>query len=375
MRFFPTKAPFVVLSLFSVLPLFASKAERVQVKLDTSEAERVLAVLAKRKEARPITDADWHALFTSEPYRRLKKREAAMQRDFSDDDFRKFVLTDELAQQYGELARTLAAWKKADLRAGGLKVLQYLPAQAVIHVKVFPEIKPKHNSFVFDVDTDPAIFLYLDPKVSQQEFDNTVSHEMHHIGLSSTDKLYEEKIATLTPVSQKAAQWMGAFGEGLAVLAAAGGPDVPPNLYSQPDVRQNWELGMRSFDQDLGTLNEFFLQVLDGRLKDDAADQKAHTFFGDIQGPWYTVGYRMAVLVETRYGRPALIECMLDRRLLLARYNRAAEELNASGKDHLPLWSPEVLKGVTPAESSSTTQRDTSHSQEIDPWANLRLAP
>ena len=112
---------------------------------------------------------------------------------------------------------------------------------------------------------------------------------------------------------------------------------------------------MRNFNQDLGTLNEFFLQVLDGRLKDDAADQKAYTFLGDIQGPWYTVGYRMAVLVEMRYGRPALIECMLDRRLLLARYNRAAEELNVTGKDHLPLWSAEVLKGVTPAESFSAT--------------------
>jgi hypothetical protein len=279
-----------------------------------------------------------------------------MHRDFSDEDFRKFVLSDELARQYAELARTLAAWKKADLRAGGLRILQYLPAQAAIHVKVFPEIKPKHNSFVFDVDTDPAIFLYLDPKVSPEEFDNTVSHEMHHIGLSSTDKLYEKKIAILTPAAQRAAQWMGAFGEGLAVLAAAGGPDVPPNQYSQPDVQQNWELGMKNFDQDLERLNEFFLQVLDGHLKDEAANQKAYTFFGDIQGPWYTVGYRMAVLVETRYGRAALIECMLDRRLLLARYNQAAEELNVSGIGHVALWSPEVLKGVSPTESSTTIQ-------------------
>jgi hypothetical protein len=294
--------------------------------------------------------------FATEPYQRLKVRETGMHRPFSDADFRKFVLSDELERQYDELSRTLAAWKKADLRAGGVRVLQYLPAQATIHAKVFPEIKPKHNSFVFDLHTDPAIFLYLDPNVSQQEFDNTVSHEMHHIGLSSTDKLYEKKIANLMPAAQKAAQWMGAFGEGLAVLAAAGGPDVPPNQYSQPDVQQNWEHGMRNFDQDLGKLNEFFLQVLDGRLKNDAADQKAYTFFGDIQGPWYTVGYRMAVLVETRYGRPTLIECMLDRRLLLGRYNQAAEELNLSGKDHWALWSPELLKTMMPAESSSTAQ-------------------
>lgn len=54
----------------------------------------------------------------------------------------------------------------------------------------------------------------------------------------------------------------------------------------------------------------------------------------------------MAVLIEQRFGRAALIECMLDRRLLLIRYQQAASELNASTKDGLALWSPEVLKAV-----------------------------
>jgi hypothetical protein len=54
----------------------------------------------------------------------------------------------------------------------------------------------------------------------------------------------------------------------------------------------------------------------------------------------------MAVMVEKRYGRPALIACILDRRLLLARYNTVAEEINRAGKEHLGLWSPHVLKAV-----------------------------
>jgi hypothetical protein len=97
-------------------------------------------------------------------------REAAMHHDFTDEDFRKFVLSSELESQYDALSRTLAEWEKADPRAGGTRVLQYLPTEATIHVKVFPEIKPKQNSFVFDVDTDPAIFLYLDPKSLATEF-------------------------------------------------------------------------------------------------------------------------------------------------------------------------------------------------------------
>lgn len=336
------------LTILALTCLFnsVSASERVEVTLDTTEAEKVLAVLAKIKQSRPVAEEDWQALFSTEPYRRLKKREAAMHRDFSDDDFRKFVLSAELLAQYDDLSRTLVAWKKADLRAAGVRVLQYLPAEAVIHVRVFPEIKPKHNSFVFDVDTDPAIFLYLDPKVSQEEFDNTVSHEMHHIGLSSTDRLYEKKIEALPEGSRKAARWMGAFGEGMAVLAAAGGPDVPANQFSRPDVQENWERGMRTFNQDLQTLNEFFLQASDGRLKDDAVAEKASSFFGEIQGPWYTVGYRMAVLVEKSYGRAALIECMLDQRLLLKRYNQAAEEHNAHSEEKLPLWSPALLQAM-----------------------------
>jgi hypothetical protein len=311
--------------------------------MDASEAEQVLAILAKRSKGQSVTNADWRSLFATEPYRRLKIREAAMHRDFTDDDFKKFVLSDELAPKYGEFRRTLDAWKKADLRASAVRVLQYLPEEATIHVKVFPEIKPKQNSFVFDTDTDPAIFLYVDPKIPREQFENTVAHEMHHIGLSSTDTLYAKTIAALPAGQQKASQWMGAFGEGLAVLAAAGGPDVPPNQYSQPDVQQNWERGMSSFNQDLAVLNEFFLEVLDGLLQGEAADQKASSFFGEIQGPWYTVGYRMATLVEKRYGRSTLIRCMLDRRLLLERYNSAAEEFNSSNTDHLALWSARVL--------------------------------
>ena len=43
----------------------------------------------------------------------------------------------------------------------------------------------------------------------------------------------------------------------------------------------------------------------------------------------------MAVIVEKRHGRPALIECMIDPRELLARYNVAAAELNQHASEKL----------------------------------------
>lgn len=344
------------LSLLFGLPSFSAatspeEVNRIQIHADFTEADAALVILDKRNSTRPVTDSDWQALFITEPYQRLKKREAAMHREFTDEDFKKFLLSDELLKQRAALARTIQDWKHADLRAAATRVLQYLPAESVIRTKVFPLIKPLHNSFVFDMDTDPAIFLYIDPSESAASFENTVAHEMHHIGLSSVDKAYEEKIASLPPAAARVARWMGAFGEGEAMLAAAGGPDIDPVANASQELKGNWARGKREFNEDLRKVSDFFLQVLDGKLQGDAIGQKGSEFFG-VQGPWYTVGYKMAVIVERRYGRTSLIDCMRDPRLLLVRYNAAAKEMNqatqtsggSSGSQLLALWPSEILE-------------------------------
>ena len=202
------------------------------------------------------------------------------------------------------------------------------------------------------MDTDPAIFLYIDPSESAASFEHDVAHEMHHIGLSSVDKQYEQKIASLPHTAKRTAELMGLFGEGEAMLAAAGGPDVDPVATESQEIKDNWVRGKRDFNSDLTKVSDFFLQVLNGKLQDEAIGEKASEFFG-LQGPWYTVGYKMAVMVERRYGRAALIECMSDPRLLLARYNAAAEEINMrpvmqTSMDQeaqpLALWPHEILE-------------------------------
>ncbi len=322
-------------------------ADRIQIKLNTDEAEAVLAILGKRAAGTTVIDADWRRLFDTEPYIRLKKREAAMQRDFTDDDFKKFVLSPELAAKASTLQHTLEAWQRADLTASARRVLAYLPEQAYIKAKIFPVIKPKTNSFVFETATDPAIFLYLDPEDSAAKFENTVAHELHHIGYSSVQSLAEAKQKDLPPNVKPAVEWMGAFGEGLAMLTAAGGPDVDPHAASSPKEHARWDHDLANFNEDLGSLQQFFLDIVNGKLSTkDAIDKKAYTFFGDAQGAWYTVGYKMAVVVENRYGRKTLIECMLDPRELLAKYNRAAEEINRGNKEKLALWSPDLIQKI-----------------------------
>jgi hypothetical protein len=87
--------------------------------------------------------------------------------------------------------------------------------------------------------------------------------------------------------------------------------------------------------------------VLAGKAGDQAAmERRAGEFFG-IQGPWYTVGYRMAVEVETRWGRKALVSTMTDPPCLLAYYNQAAEERNRQAvAPAWPLWSAAVLQAA-----------------------------
>jgi len=153
--------------------LVATAADRVQLTLDSSEADAVLSILSKRADGKSINDADWQALFAAEPYKRLKIREASMHRDFTDADFQKFVLSADIATKTPQLKTTLAAWKKADLARVAGRILPYLPDGAHVKASVYPVVKPKTNSFVFETDTNPAIFLYLDPEQSQSEFEIT----------------------------------------------------------------------------------------------------------------------------------------------------------------------------------------------------------
>ena len=334
----------------SVCAAQASLPSAVNVRLVTDEADAVLAILAKKKTNQAITEADWQRVFQSEGYVRLKKRESSMNRSFEDADFKTFVLSDKVVEQAKALDETLARWSKADISHAARLALAYLPKQARISAKIYPVIKPRDNSFVFEPKSDPAIFLYLDTTESKEKFENTVAHELHHIGYSSTcpSKQISEEIAKLPTPRQSVVQMIGAFGEGFAMLAAAGGPNVHPHAVSNMDERARWDKDMANFNEDLKKVEAFFIDVLDNRLTEDQIDKTASSFFG-IQGPWYTVGWEMSVLIEKTYGRRTLIECICDPRKLLTTYNRAARRHNRNSREQLALWSASVIQATEKA--------------------------
>jgi hypothetical protein len=313
-------------------------AAAVTVELVTDEAEAVLAILDQRARGEQPAAESWQQLFASEGYRRLARREAAMGRAFAEEDFRAFVLGDELLAKREALRATLASWRRLEPAASAQRALAYLPAGAKVRARIYPVIKPRDNSFVFEIDTDPAIFLYLDPTLSAEQFANTLAHELHHIGYGTACPTpeVEAALANLPPGAARVAKWVGAFGEGLAMLAAAGGPDVHPHAASPAADRERWDRDVASFPTDLAKVDGFFRDLLAGRLDEPAELAAARGFYG-IQGPWYTVGWVMASEIERARGRAALVASSCDPRAFLRAWDEVA---TASGQAR---FSAEVL--------------------------------
>jgi hypothetical protein len=129
------------------------------------------------------------------------------------------------------------------------------------------------------------------------------------------------------------------------MLAAAGSPDAHPHAASKPEDRARWDRDVANFNGDLRRLEKFFQDVLAQRLKEEEINQTAFSFFG-VQGPWYTVGWKMAVIIEKSYGRARLIQVMCDQRKLLPTYNEAASVYNRSHSEQLALWSPRLIEDI-----------------------------
>jgi hypothetical protein len=316
---------------------------RTHVRIDAAEADAVLAVLDARAEGRSIAESEWQRVFTTEGYVRLQKRERSMQRPFEDDAFRAFVMSPELLAKRDIFKAALSRINRANLSSAASRALAYLPRGAVITATIYPVIKPRENSFVFEGN---AIFKYIEDEPLAR-FEETVAHELHHIGYATACPPSGMKTLQLPPPKAAMQKWLSAFGEGFAVLAAAGGPHGDPYLNATPDVRAAWLQGLSAYGANFQQVASFFDDVIAERLTGDAIDKRAFEFFG-LVGPWYTVGWKMALTVEEELGRDALIGAFCDQRTLLATYNRAAAAHENRTGEKLPRWG-ERLAGALAA--------------------------
>lgn len=321
-----------------------SAAPTSGVRIERDALNAAFAILTDRKNGRSIAPERWTTLFASNGYRKLAERETAMGRTFTEDGFRAFLMSDTLLARYEELERAARAWSTMNVEEAARYARSYLPTGTQILTTVYPLIKPVTNSFVHrSTDGTMGIFMYLDTQAPAAELRTTLSHELHHIGLATA--CTEREIAQTDPALRTLLIRLGAFGEGIAMLAAAGAPTINPNIDSRQQRLAEWNASISDLTgfRDIET---YIRDVRDKRITDpDSITRKSFDFYGN-QGPWYTVGWTMASSVERAFGRPHLIPLLCDPVALMRSYNEAAPRLGVHGRQ-LPRWSEDVLQFVT----------------------------
>ncbi|MFO8173926.1 MAG: DUF5700 domain-containing putative Zn-dependent protease [Longimicrobiales bacterium] len=305
----------------------------LDLSLEPDQARAVMAVLTARADGDTVPDSLWARLHAAEGYRRAMERERGMNelfgldRGINDASFREWVLSEPSLDQLEAQRVALAAWEAVDLEWAGARALAYLPPGARLKATIYPIIREQQNSFVWEDGTgDPAIFMYVHPGKAAADLQHTLAHELHHIGLSG---VCTEAGTPTTPELAQAKRWLSGFGEGIAVLAAAGGPDSPTHPHDPPEILDPWVARLDSLEQDMSELEGFFTEILDGRLSGDEIGRRGLTFFsrpGSPQAAFYTVGWHMAVTVERALGRDAVIASLCDPARLLLDYQKVATE-------------------------------------------------
>jgi hypothetical protein len=319
----------------------------VQVHIVTDEADAALAILGERRATGSVKPASWDGLWQSQGFVRLKKRQEFFGAKDVEQGFREFLTSGEALAHLDDLRRSVADWKHLDVTVAARRAASYLPAGLPVKATLYPVIKKSENSFVFELATDPAIFFHVDPKKSPAELENTLSHELHHVGLAACPK--PPGLDKLTAAQQKVFDYLGGFGEGLAVLAAAGSPDVHPHATDGAEAWLVWERDVANFNADLRRLEAFFRDVLAGRLAGEEADKRLFIFINtdDVpQGAFYTVGWKMAAMVERARGRDALVRTVCDPRSLLTAYNEVAAAHPRGDGEALATWSGDFLAAL-----------------------------
>src|SRR5450759_8565 len=314
---------------------------QLDVRLESDQADAALAILDERARGEKPTTVNWQRLFSSEGYQHLKEREASMGRAFTDSAFTAFLMSDTLLRRASLLDRALPSLERLDVSAAAGRSLKYLPTGTLIKARLYLEIKPRTNSFVFTGrDSTPSIFLYVDPDRSPAQLENTIAHELHHIGLNRACP--EPPLPHATPAQRMLLRFLGAFGEGQAMLAAAGSPSVHPHASDDDTIQARWDRDVAHAPADFDDLARFFVSVLDGHVTSaESVEQRAFTYFG-VQGPWYTVGWVMASTIERELGRDVLVRSLCEPTHFISLYNDAAKRANAL-RGALPTWNTELV--------------------------------
>lgn len=342
------KRSVLVISFLLLVACRLATAQETHIRAVYDEADAALAIMDSLNSGEPVTDGQWSTLWKSEGYTRLLERQVSIgQEEGFGDKLAAWLQAPENYERATVLRDAVDGYRHFEASAAGSRAGAYLPEGVVLEASFYPVIKHTTNTFVFDLQGDPAIFVYVNPENSPVFVESLLTHELHHIGLAQCPEIVDYE--NLTDDQQWVTGMLTMFGEGLAVLATAGGPNTHPHFYSTPDEWAIWERDVINVASDLARVESFFKSVIDGTLPKEKRRQTLFKFIVTPevpQGPAYTLGWKMASLVERRFGRNALLETMCDPRALLKLYNEAVKETLAAGTPNLPVWSDEFIRAL-----------------------------
>ena len=129
------------------------------------------------------------------------------------------------------------------------------------------------------------------------------------------------------------------------MLAAAGDWKIHPRESGTKEEIARWDKYVVNFNSDLKKIENFLIDILNNRLKEDEINRIDSVLRGPL-GPWYVDGWKMAATIEEIYGREKVIECICDSRQFMKIYNMAAKVHNSSSNEHLELWSDSLVKAL-----------------------------
>lgn len=325
------------------------ESQPVRLVLQPDEAEATIRVLETQAAGEPVAEEAWLELFDTDGFRRVLERELAMNelvgydRGFSPKSFRDWAESDASLSDLDGIRAGLEVWREVDLDRAGALALAYLPEHARIRATVYPLVREQTNSFVFDLGGErPAIFMYVAPGQSAAALEHTLAHELHHVGFAT---------ACAAPAAgaedDLARSLLRGFAEGVAVLAAAGGPDGETHPFDDDEVRDNWARRLDSLDTDMAAFETFMDSVLTGRMTTAEAHRRVFRFItsdGVPQGPFYSLGWHMAATIERELGRETLVDGLCRPERLLLDYDVAAATIAARDPDAAPpRWSDSLL--------------------------------